>query len=166
MSKINRVPRGLQDILGNTAQGVNPAELRQEVMPSLDMLPLWLVEKTEWTRFVGSFAATFQQNTIQVPAGEMWIPFAISGEAVTEAPGASVVHSVGYSDEPNTSRVHLGTSQAYLATENSESSICTYTWSQVQLVTADQFFFHYCQRLDNDGDVSAAFVLRFARVKI
>ncbi len=47
MSKINALPKGLQEFLGNTSQGVNPSDLLNGVRPQFDMLPFWAVDRVQ-----------------------------------------------------------------------------------------------------------------------
>lgn len=79
MSRINRVPWGLQDILGSQSQGENPSELLQEVRPSFDMWPLWAQERIQYDRITGSITARGQNVNIAVPDGEYWMPIAMYG---------------------------------------------------------------------------------------
>lgn len=73
MSKINRVPFGLQDLLQSKNFGVNPSELLQEVRPSFDMLPFWLIDKLEVTSDVATASAIGPQTSIIVPLTELWL---------------------------------------------------------------------------------------------
>lgn len=75
MSVINRVPWGLQDILGSTSQGKNPSELLDQVRPSFDMFPLWAMERLETRRVFTTLVSVGTNLDIEIPDGEMWIPF-------------------------------------------------------------------------------------------
>jgi len=80
MSRINRVPYGLQELLGSTAQGDNPSELLQEVRPAFDIEPYWHADRVVSTD--GSVAAIGigAGLAFTVPAGEYWVPIMLSGQ--------------------------------------------------------------------------------------
>ena len=80
MSRINRLPWGLQDLLGSNSQGDNPSELMQDVRPQFDMLPLWAVERITFANaFRADAGAPGSSIQIVIPTGEMWIPLWLSG---------------------------------------------------------------------------------------
>lgn len=54
MSRINRPPLGLQQILGSQNFGVNPTELKQDVQPTVDLLPFYGAGLLRGEEFVGS----------------------------------------------------------------------------------------------------------------
>jgi len=74
MSLINRVPKGLQDLLGSKNFGKNPAELLQQVRAAVDLLPFWAVEKINFARTIGGGAITAGSaaTSTAVPTGEIW----------------------------------------------------------------------------------------------
>lgn len=74
MSKITRVPRGLQKYLGTQNQGENPVDLAQIVSPGLSMDRFYDVENDFWQAYAFSptaIATTFAIKTI--PNDEIWI---------------------------------------------------------------------------------------------
>lgn len=73
MSRINRVPRGLQDLLGNINQGENPDELLEGVRAGFDIQPLWLLERLRTRRVTGTNPTNFTQYQITVPTNELWL---------------------------------------------------------------------------------------------
>jgi hypothetical protein len=79
MSRINRVPRGLQDLLGSHNLGVNPADMSEQVRPTIDMFPHWAGERlTTFRTTSADIAGTGTAQTYQIPNGEAWIPLFIS----------------------------------------------------------------------------------------
>jgi len=73
MSRINRVPRGLQDLLGSTNQGDNPSDLLPDVRATFDIFPFWAVE-----RLRVAFKSSVNPSTIAsqfhiIPDNEMWL---------------------------------------------------------------------------------------------
>lgn len=74
MSRINRVPFGLQDLLGSTNFGDNPSELAPVVAPTLD-LNLWLASERREATYGNLVAGTSDGvgGQLVVPEGEMWI---------------------------------------------------------------------------------------------
>jgi hypothetical protein len=75
VSRINRVPHGLQDILGSQAQGNNPSILLQEVRPAFDMFPMWASERVESTQVQDTPTGIGFKFDIEIPEAEAWIPF-------------------------------------------------------------------------------------------
>ena len=58
MSKINRLPKGLQEFLGNTAQGQNPDELSQTVVPTLEMQQYHALDQMKWVQATRTITTT------------------------------------------------------------------------------------------------------------
>lgn len=142
MSRINTTPKTLQDLLGNTAAGVNPSELLQEVRPSFDMFPLWAIDKHDFVTFNGSLAAMFQQQVIEVPEGEVWIPLAMSAELTSTVLNETFRIAIGIADRTNLIRVfHAESGNNPVTANNSEQFVAAYVWSQVQPVASGEFFF-------------------------
>lgn len=125
MSKINQTPIGLQSLLGNVNQGVNPSELDGNVSPGVDLLPFWGYEKTKFRVVGGSVAHTVGQGTeMVVPTGEVWLPIAVSADSfnlttqegilalhITDNLGATrtvIAQSAFQADSGNTQRVACG----------------------------------------------------------
>lgn len=73
MTQITRVPVGLQNFLGTQAQGKNPSELAQTVVPTIDLDQFLSIQQEEW------IGAGFTPFTIQgfesfdVPENEVWL---------------------------------------------------------------------------------------------
>lgn len=83
MSKINKPPLGLQDLLGSQSFGTNPGDLLQGVRPSLDMVPFWLWQNLEYAQDSATATPIVPGNdvvTIAVPQNELWIPWGITAE--------------------------------------------------------------------------------------
>lgn len=91
MSRINRVPLGLQDLLGSQNFGDNPSELGSVVAPTLDMTNFLRAER-RWFAQASAFAIAVdgQVTAIQVPQGEIWYVNAFAmGVAGTGAPAGN-----------------------------------------------------------------------------
>ena len=73
VSKVNSSPRGLQDLLGNVNQGINPHELDHRISPVVDLYPHWSVNRLLAEFKTEEIAGTVGQGTnIEVPEGELW----------------------------------------------------------------------------------------------
>lgn len=94
MSKINRLPKGLQEFLGNTAAGQNPDTLLNDVRPVIDLTPHWSFEETKWISATGAVALPNQGSFFVVPDGELWAPIHIGARINNFPAGANVVYSV------------------------------------------------------------------------
>lgn len=166
MSRINRIPKGIQNLFGNVAAGMNPNELLQDVRPSIDLTQFWSVEQIDHVGAVGSFGAVFQQNLITVPAGQLWIPISFSLDITTTVIGESVAASIGISDAANTSRVHLASTPYVVSIAALETVIATYTWNQVQPVAAQNNFYAQCHRFVAAAARNTGMRLKFIRLLV
>lgn len=95
MSKINQVPSSLQSLLGNVNQGVNPSDLSGVVSPGVDLVPFWGLEKTKFRVAASSIGHVIGQGVeMVVPAGEAWVPLAVStnGFCLAEQDGVLMLH--------------------------------------------------------------------------
>lgn len=167
MSRINTAPRALQDLLGNTAAGVNPSTLADVVRPSFDMLPFWSVDKTDYVQFAGQIAAVFQQQTIRVPEGEIWVPLSMSADITGTVIGEFFSIVVGVANDANIIRVHLGEGETKPFNGQSsalETVAATYTWSMLQPVPAGNYFYVQCHRFNAAAARNVNFRVRFIRL--
>lgn len=80
MSIINRLPWGLQGLLGSVNQGKNPGELLQEVRPTVDLTPFWGLEQLQFERDAKTLTTRGQVAVLTVPDGEAWQPLIMSGK--------------------------------------------------------------------------------------
>lgn len=71
---VNRVPFGLQDLLGNTGFGKNPGEFADTINPTLEMLPFWLGERHGVTAKTSALTTRGEALIITVPDGKLWMP--------------------------------------------------------------------------------------------
>lgn len=90
MSRINRVPFGLQDLLGSQNFGDNPSELGGVVAPVLDMSPYLTAERYSYKHDTDVLADNGQITTFLVPDGEIWYVLAVGG-ALEPASGTPIV---------------------------------------------------------------------------
>lgn len=73
MSRINRVPIGLQSFLDSQNAGDNPSELARTVIPIIDLQPFYEARNWEVLTAIASGLTTQQEiNAITVPEGEIW----------------------------------------------------------------------------------------------
>lgn len=79
MSQINRVPQGLQDLLGSKNFGDNPAELSQVVAPTTDLSKFYEAERRSWFQPITSINMTAEGaiTSLAVPEGQLWFVQAI-----------------------------------------------------------------------------------------
>lgn len=76
-SKVNATPIGLQSLLGNVNQGVNPHELNHEIQPIVDLLPFWSSRRLIKESDTQSLSIVHGQGiNLTVPEGELWLPIA------------------------------------------------------------------------------------------
>jgi hypothetical protein len=72
MSRINRVPFGLQDLLGSQNFGDNPSELSGVVAPTLDMGMFLTAERTNYAYKAVAISNNGLVTSFVVPEGEVW----------------------------------------------------------------------------------------------
>jgi len=89
LSKVNAVPRGLQDFLGNVNQGINPQQLDPLVSPSVDLFPFYQVDNLRARLEVdtGVPGALGFGVDVEVPEGEIWQVIAASASYKTIGAG-------------------------------------------------------------------------------
>lgn len=75
MSQINRVPFGLQDLLGSKNFGTNPSQLGQVVTPTLELWDFLKYERRARVISAGGFATavTQQIELFVIPDTEIWL---------------------------------------------------------------------------------------------
>lgn len=73
MSQINQPPFGLQALLGSKNFGDNPSVLAETVLPTVDLTMFLYAEKIFYERTASVLNARGQANSINVPAGELWL---------------------------------------------------------------------------------------------
>jgi len=84
---IQRVPRGLLDILGLKATGDTPHQLAQEISGGLDITPLYLQDQLRSiTGFIAGVAGGYNLVST-VPNGEMWWMTNVGGLLTAGAAG-------------------------------------------------------------------------------
>lgn len=77
MSQINRPPKGLQDVLGSKNFGVNPSNLGQAVVPTIDIGQFYIADLMDIARDDVTGIAVLDQAEIEVPTGEVWFVFSV-----------------------------------------------------------------------------------------
>jgi len=100
MSRINRVPKGLQDLLGSQNLGVNPSDLSAIVQTMHDMFPHWAADRlTTYRSPTATAAANTNVNSIVIPNGEAWIPIEASVDCEQTGVGDAISYSFGWTRE-------------------------------------------------------------------
>ena len=84
MSQINRVPWGLQSLLGSKNFGRNPSQLVEAVQPTLDMSGHLSYELLKGASVLNTVTAAGQVAQLTVPDNEAWHLLSVSGR-VTNA---------------------------------------------------------------------------------
>jgi len=134
MSKINRVPRGLQDLLGSSNQGENPAESLREVRPTFDMFPFWASERLR-VKNTGSFnPGKAAPLFFTVPTNELWFVQSISSTTDNNTAGATMqiafqhrLQNVQDDTVPGTNITPVGQSDVFIFTGSTTTSVLGYT---------------------------------------
>lgn len=81
MATINRIPDGLQSLLGVKALGRNPQEIEGSVRPSIDLTEFYYANKTvelEVGQEIAAIAANGLYATVEIPAGEVWYVYSVA----------------------------------------------------------------------------------------
>lgn len=79
VSKVNTAPRGLQSLLGNVNQGINPHELAHQLSPGIDLYPFLVIDKKRWGGGLAAYTAVGDLIGVTVPEGEVWAVDNFSG---------------------------------------------------------------------------------------
>lgn len=179
MARINRLPHGLQDLLGNTNLGINPAELLEAVRPSVDLWALWTAERVSYTEesVANVFGTQFDSIDITVPVGELWIPTRSALEVVQGTPNSTttVIFDFGVDDVPNrfggfSGTIHLGTDGGFAEEKIMVpplAQVWSYTWRhRVAYFGGTKFVWTVMKNsLPNDFDV-ATMAIEYIRLEI
>ena len=94
---IQRVPRGVLELLGLRGSGDLPHDMAQEIRATLDIGPFYGFDLLRTpSSLLSAMSAGFNTSTaLTVPAGEMWAVTNISAEISTAAASAATVN-IGY----------------------------------------------------------------------
>jgi hypothetical protein len=97
MSVINRVPKGFLGLLDAKTQGNTPAEPIGLLSPVLDLTDNYLADLQLQTAVAsgtfGSGDIGTNINEVEVPAGQLWYVYGVSGEVVA---GATTLSNYGF----------------------------------------------------------------------
>lgn len=161
MSRINRVPFGLQDLLGSTNQGDNPNELGEVVAPTLALDTYLSAERRFW--HAGTLTTASVDGAViskDVPVGELWLLQSIGCTVVQNGAGGPYFAQVGAtiqqavnSDNPAVAHplAHFGNFEGNAnATVGSGVTVFTYEFPQPCPLFGDERIFWYI----NNGDFS------------
>lgn len=100
---INRLARGLLDLLGNTNQGDNPSELLAQVRPSIDLGELYMSERITLFSQTGAInnGVPALDFSAEVPAGEIWLLRSLAYTIIVDTAGDAVHASLRMLNFPN-----------------------------------------------------------------
>lgn len=149
MSKINRLPQGFQELLGNTSQGENPADLSQVVAPVIDMTPYYSVPQMQSAIVSGLVTTAGNGRFALVPPGEVWRPLNISAYMTGLAPGDTMSLEVAL-DAPGGQRHPLAYSPRYTqatATATTERYSLNHSFETPILIPSGWIFSAYVNSL-------------------
>lgn len=166
MSRINAVPKALQDLLGNTASGVNPSELAAFVQPGLEMLPFWMLDRQEYIPSAGSVAAVFGNTFLTVPAGEIWIPIGLSFEITGTVIGEAFQIVVGVTDSSALTRVHAAVSDYIPQLTAIETCAVGYQWNRIAPLRSGDQVYGQVQRFLAAGARTTGLDFKFVRLRV
>jgi hypothetical protein len=127
---IQRVPRGLIDLLGMRATGQTPAQLGGDIRGSLELLEFYLNERT---RVLQGTSGTIVAPGISVvtgstvPQGQLWLLFQISLSSGLSAAGQGAILTGGVLRNPS------GINPYFALTD-------PFTWGAVQAVGTGKTF--------------------------
>lgn len=102
MSRITRVPTGLQDLLGSKTFGRNPSDLLEEVRPTLGLDDLLVAERLSYKRATLTVTTRGDSADMLVPVGELWLLRSLYIQWNTATAGIEYNLSVGIVDMQNT----------------------------------------------------------------
>lgn len=97
-SMIATSPRGLQDLLGNINQGVNPHDLSHTVSGVIDLTPFWSTDKLQMNANLGAITAVGDYVSFEVPTGEVWRPVNVTAHLNSQTANDETRLSVVYKD--------------------------------------------------------------------
>lgn len=165
MSKINALPKGLQEFLGNTSQGVNPSDLLPGVRPEFDMFPFWASDKTVIESNNGNVTTVGNTVALAVPAGEVWMPIQITASMTGLTIGDVVRFSVGIVT-PDGLALQFNESQKFTATAVVDRHSISHALPLRTLVQADHFFVATIQEIAiAAGSEELVLTMQFIRMK-
>ena len=132
MARINRIPDGLQSLLGVKALGRNPQDIEEAVRSTVDLTGFYLANKTLELSFgqqiVATPAADTEYATVEVPSGQVWWLYSV---AIRWGPtGATAVNTNCVpvlrlpSSPPSTAGIHpIGSARDFGATLSSAETL-------------------------------------------
>jgi hypothetical protein len=133
MSRINRVPFGLQDLLGSTNQGDNPSVLDEVATPVLE-LGAFLSAERRWFNRVNPVSKTSDGSidSLIVPSGEQWFVQAIGCIVTPVGTGTPQVHISAacnlINNSNNGTQLHALADLGYIEAANAGGSFCSLTY--------------------------------------
>ncbi len=101
MSKVNRLPRGLQGLLFNRNFGVNPSELRQDISPGLDLYPFYSANSLNAAAGFVVATAKGDNFTISQPQDEIWEVHSFALKGINNAGNAAEASMMVEISAPN-----------------------------------------------------------------
>ena len=170
MSRINRVPSGLQDLLGSQNLGTNPADLSMVVAPTVDMFPFWAAERlTGWGQNNAAVSnSTVDIATLVVPNGEAWMPLHMAVGVTLATVGDTINTRLIVGQFPNfgpgsigpTLATTLASSPLFTAVANATGTSLEFSWPYRVIYPAGVTF----RWTRGGGDITAADAIASARL--
>ena len=158
---IQVLPRGLTAFLQIKAGGFNPSYMRDELLPTLDLVQWYLEENAEHLGEAALAVAAVgvtEFTTLAVPAGEYWAveEFCVScglGAGATAKLASSMIMETG---GPS---LNVGPVEVGIATENVRTRM-----DRIRFVGPGARFFVHCQSVTG-GPISVSGNLRITRFR-
>jgi len=130
VSRINRLPFGLQQFLGSANQGDNPSDLLQGVRPTVDMWALFGLDNLSYESVNINTGVVNSGLTITVPDGQVWIPLNMGARITTETIGDEVGCRIDMRRVTATNILDLGSSPILISTIAIEVTSVTHGFPQ------------------------------------
>jgi len=162
---IQRLPKALQDYLGNTAAGKNPSDLLEQVRPTIDLTPFWNCDQVRYRQQNLPVAATYGVTFFVVPSGEVWLPLSLSAEITGSVIGESFSLVAGTTNADATIRVPVCDVQSEPSVVAVKTISCQHFYSQHHLVTAGERFYAQCNEFNAGGARTMSIKLRYVQLR-
>lgn len=138
---IQRVPRGVLELLGLRGSGDLPHDMAQEVRATLDIAPFYGMDLLRTVSNLNAAPGTgwnTSATVLTVPAGEIWVMQNLT-TSISTGVGGACVGSFGYrrlQDNAGPIRM-IGLPQINLAASQLYQQGLTFNWGQVVLTAGD-----------------------------
>lgn len=165
MSKINRVPVGLQSLLGNAAAGENPDQLQQAVSPIVDLEPYWDFEKIQYAEKDTAVAAPQNGTFFTVPTGELWLPISLGGTLGGMGTGDTASLTVKVWNSVGTNPIPIAASPIRTFATSLEFLSVGFVWPRRQVFRSGQLFSIVCDDFVSGAAKTLQSAIQYVRLK-